>query len=333
LQGTLVMLGGSAAALLGALYGLGAAVEWRRLTSAGVRLADGLPLVPLPHILTAGIGVVLSTVIAFVGVTVFLIGLHALERLIKSKRINRHLKGRSRAVKTAAVSVKYQVRIESEEAQRLASVRSQVAEFEAIQVTTPKTDVERAALIAYKKEIETLLKEAQKHEADRLAMLERLPRLQRRAQRIAKQFHAEVRLYHWIVPALRYGPLVLGVLVGGFLVPYPIGIGLVVAGLGWLTGTKTKMTEGALRIALYISVGAGVIANGIISAPSLPIAHITTQDQRLTGPLIALTDTTWYIAGSHGVIRPIPVSHVQSGFTAPGATHSAQTFLQLIESL
>jgi hypothetical protein len=327
------MLGGSAAALLGALYGLGAAVEWRRLSNASVRLADGLPLIPLPHILTAGIGVVLSTVIAFIGVTVFLVSLHALEGLVKSQRINRHLKGRSRAVKTAALSVKYQVRIEGEEAERLASVRSQVAEFEARQVSTPKTEAERAALIAYKEEIEALLKEAQKHEADRLAMLERLPRLRRRAQRVAKQFHAEVRLYHWIVPALRYGPLVLGVLVGGFLVPYPIGIGLVVAGLAWLTGTKTKVAQGALRIFLYVSVSAGVIANGIISAPSLPIAHITLQDQRLSGPLLALTDTTWYIAGSGGVIRPIPVSHVQSGFTTPGANHSAQTFLQLIENL
>jgi len=84
-------LSGSAAALLGALYALGAAVEWRRLTLADVRVADGLPLVPLPHLLTAGISVLLSTVVAFIGVTLFLLGLHAVDQLVKSRRINRHL--------------------------------------------------------------------------------------------------------------------------------------------------------------------------------------------------------------------------------------------------
>lgn len=319
--------------MLGALYALGAAVEWRRLTLAGVRVADGLPLVPLPHVLTAGISVLLSMVVAFIGVTLFLLVLRAVDQLVESQRINRHLNRHGRVVKSKSISFKYQAKVETETANRLAKVRAMVDDFELKEISTPKTDAERAKLTAYKEEAEALLKEAEQHNADRLAMLDRIPLLQRDMEGYKKRIQIESRLYRAIVPAVRYGPLAFGIVVGGFLVPYPIGAGLVAAGLIWLAGTKTKITSVSMRLALYVVVGAGVIANGIIGAPSLASAHITTSTGPVTGRLIALTDATWYITTDRGAIQPISADRVQSGFTVPGATHRAKTFLQIIEAV
>jgi len=325
-------LGGSAAALLGALYALGAAVEWRRLTLADVRVADGLPLVPLPHVLTAGISVLLSMVIALIGVTIFLLLLRAVDRLVESRRINRHLERHSRVVRSMAISFKYQAKVETETADRLAKVRAMIGDFKPKEISAPKTDAERAELTAYKEEAEALLKEAEQHNADRLAMLDRLPRLQRNMEKYKKRIQIESRLYRMIVPAVRYGPLAFAIIVGGFLVSYPIGAGLVAAGLIWLAGTKTELPSADVRLALYIVVSVGVIANGIIGAPSLASARVTTNAGPVTGQLIALTETAWYVTTDRGAIKPIPVDRVQSGFTIPGATHHAQTLFQLVEA-
>jgi hypothetical protein len=235
-------------------------------------------------------------------------------------------------VKSKAISFTYQAKVETAAADRLAKVRAKVADFKPKEVTPPKTDAERADLTAYKEETEALLKEAEQHNADRLAMLERLPRLKRDMERYKKRVQIESRLYRMIMPAVRFGPLVFGIIVGGFLAPYPIGAGLIAAGLVWLAGTKTKLSSANIRLALYIVVGAGVIANGIIGAPSLTAAHLTTNTGRVNGQLITLTETTWYITTGRGAIRPIPTNRVRFGFTVPGATHHAQTFFQLVEA-
>lgn len=323
-------MAGSAAALLGVLYALGAAVEWRRLTLAGLRVADGLPLVPLPHILTAGISVLLSTVLALIGVTLFLLVLRAIEHIVESKRINRHLNSHGRTVKSKAVSFRHQAKVETETANRLAKVRAMINEFKPREISTPKTDAEHAELAAYKEEAEVLLREGEQHNLDRLAMLNRLPRLQRDMERYKRRIQIESRLYKTIVPAVKYGPLAFGIVVGGFFVPYPIGAGLVAAGFIWLAGTKTKFPSANIRLALYVVVGVGVVANGIVSAPSLPLAHITTNTESVTGSLIALTETTWYLTTGRGTIQPIPTDRVQSGSTVPGATHNTQTFFQFV---
>jgi hypothetical protein len=324
-------LGGSAAILLGALYALGAAIEWRRLTLADVRVADALPLVPLPHILTAGISVLLSTLLALLAVTLFLLVLRAVEELVASKRINRHLKRHTRLVKSKAVAFQYQARAETEVADRLTRIREAIDEFTPKPVSSPKTNAERQALTEYRRKVETLLSEAQQHNTERLALLDRLPRLKRDMQRYVKRLNIERRLYKAIVPLLKYGPLAFGIVIGGLVVPYPIGLGLVVAGLIWLVGTKTKTSTTTLRLALYVVVVAGVIANGILGAPSLPSAYVQTTIGPVKGRPIALTETTWYITTGGGRIQSVPVDHIRSAFTSPGAAHPVSTVLQILE--
>jgi hypothetical protein len=329
----LTTLGGSAAALLGALYALGAAVEWKRLTHAGVRVVDALPLVPLPHVLTAGISVLLSMAIAFIGVTGFLLLLRGLDQLVESRRIHRHLARYKRAMKTSTVIFRARVARATQESDRLADIRVRLAEFaeKQIEIPTPKTEEERAKLSAYSEDIKRLLEEAKLHNADRDALIASLPKLRRDAYWLVTRTRIQMTLYKQIVPTIRYGPLAFGSVVGVLFVPYPIGASLIVVGLLWALGTKINVPAQLLRATLYVVVGLGVITNGIGGAPSLPDAQLVTGAGSVHGPLIASTDTTWYITVGRGTIQPIEIDRVLSGVTVLGRVRHLQTLGRVIE--
>jgi hypothetical protein len=274
--------------------------------------------VPLPHLLSAGISLVLTTAIAFAGTTAFLFALRRLEDLLKSKRINRRLKARARAIKTMKITIAYQAEVAKEEADRILSLRRRIAEYPKIQeVPAPKTDAERNALMAFKAQGEALLEEAKKHEADRAAIVERLSAMQRRNKKLLFRVRVGHRGYRLIVPTVRYGPLVLSVVVALFI-PYPIGCALVLASLIWLISTKVKVPTRALRLSLYCIVAVGVVINGILWAPALPVASLKLRSETVEGTAIVVTDTTWYITPGHGIIRAIPASEVERGSTRLG---------------
>lgn len=312
---------------VGALYAFGAAVEWRRFARAGISVDDGLPLVPLSHLLSAGIGLVLTTALASAGVGVLLFVLRSVEALVESQRIHHYLQRHRRLLATMKVSIIHQAALATEEADRLLSLKQRVKEFPP--VTSAKTDTERQLLLA---EGQQLIAEAENLEADKSMVLQRLSVLKRSNKRQLRKVKLQHRAHRLIVPSLKYGPLTIGSVLALFAVPYPIGAALVVAGLIWWVAIKVDVSNQAIRALLFAVVAAGVAFNGIASAPALPIATLRSRTRVIEGAALVVTDTTWYITPGHGVIEKIPTTAVESGSTRPGRSYSYGTLLQIIKS-
>ena len=317
----------SAAVLLGALYGLGAAVEAARLALAQVTVIDGLALIPLPQLLTAGISLLLSTVLTFAGVYLFVAALYRLETFLKTESWRPLMARRRRAMRTKTVLLKHDVEVEKEEAQRLLTIRERVERFKEAASLGPKPPETRAALA---EEGNRLVGEAEQHQTARNEALTRLRKLRRTARFFPYRLKAEARMWKAFVWLVKFGPLAIGV-IASCLAPYPVGAALLIAGLAWFLATKAEIAY--RRLGLPVLVSASVVVNGLIGVSPLPTAEVVTNSGEFRGPLISLTDATWYVGSPGGIIRPIPSDRVQSGVTRAVSVAPTKTLLQLVVSV
>jgi hypothetical protein len=325
-RATLGTVSASAAALLGALYGLGAVVESIKLANAGVSVADGLSLVPLPDLLTAGIGLLLSTVLAFVGVSLFIGGLYRLEAFLEDEGWRPLLAKRKRRRSTTIMLIHHAVKVEKAEAARLMTLRDRVNRFpqEADQSTTPEA---RAAMAEVGK---NLVEEAQQQQVSQAETLRRLQKWQRHTKWYPRQLKAELTLLRAFLQFVRFGPLAIGTVVG-IVAPYPVGAAVFIAGAAWSVATKLKLTY--KRLGLSVLVSTSVLLNGLMGVAPLPIAAVRTTDETLRGSLVALTDATWYVGTAPGVIRPVRSDRVQVGIVRSQTAAGPESLWQIVESV
>jgi hypothetical protein len=324
----LAALSASAAVLLGALYGLGAAIEAARFAKAHVAALDALPLVPLPHLLTSGITLLLSTLLAASLVVLFLAGLYRLRRALAQQVWKPVLLKRKRKRTTRLMQIHHERDLATEEAERLTTLKTRVNEFAAEPFVPPTNDAERESARLRLEQGQKLIAEAGEQQETRAAALAHLKRLQRRLRLYPHMLKGELIIFRTFVLSIKYGPLSVALVAACFL-PYPIGISLVLAGTLWRVALLIDDVRYVL-LGLSALVSIGVITNGIISVPRLPIAQVRTDSGLLTGTLIALTDSTWYLGTPNGAIRPIPADQVREGFVRPVASPSTSSLGDLV---
>ena len=312
--------------MLGLLYGLGAAVESARLADAHVAVLDGLPLVPLPHLLTVGIGLLFSTVVSLAVVTVFVLLLRRIERWVSGDSFRTFIQRRRRTIDTRLFRIKSEIRSQRDAVSHQREVVQRIKDIGSTKFPTSVTTTEKAELLAT---IEGLKDEAEHFDERVEETTLRFRRFQRRWKIVKRRNRADVRLLHGILFCVKYGPLFSAIVVGFFLLPPAVAIGLMLSGIVWRVGLHFETRS--LLLTLYVIVSIGVIANGLINVKSLPIAYVTTTNGSFHGRLVALTDTAWYIADPDGVIRSISTDRVQSGFTVSVSAPRVRTLFQLVE--
>jgi hypothetical protein len=317
-------LAGSAALLLGLLYGLGAAVESRRLANAHVSVLDALPQIPLPHLLGEGIGLALRSFVALIIVTIVVLGLTWAERYLEPLRqaIRRH----TRIVRSLAVRVNANLSAVQADVGARQKLEADVIEVQRLlpELTeTPATESERQEMLAKLADAQRVLVEYRESTDTPDVLLKRVNEAKRANRRMLLRLRAQALGFRFIVKSVRWGPLLVGVALSLVVAPAPVGVALIAAGLLWRLDPFENLRP--LLLSLYVIIAAGVIVNGVIWVPPLPTAHVVTARKTYSGPLVSLTDSTWYIAITDRGVAVVPASNATSAGYVSGSASPEPT--------
>jgi hypothetical protein len=328
LRAVTAALSASAALLLGALYGLGAIVEARRLAVAHTSIADVLPQVPLPHLLAEGIGLLIGTLIVLAAITLVVLALLRLETQLEPWLASQRV--RSREIRSKLAVTSGQLHEMKDEAASLARVVEEVRRVEADPPDTspPTTEAELAERIRVKSELEALLVEAKDHESRRSELLSRIETLKSEHDRYARKVKLGNVPFRVFARGLRWGPLTVGIVVGIFVRP-ALAASLVIAGLVWTLHRRTDVRK--LLLALYFIVVAGFLIGHIVDVPPLPNARVNTDSGTYSGTLLLATETRWYLAGPHGGVTAIDSTRVLSASYSSPQTQGPESLFDLVE--
>lgn len=315
--------------LLGSLYGLGAAVEARRLARAHVSIADVLPVVPLPHLLAEGIGLLIESLLILGVTTLVVVGLIQLEKRLDPYLESRKLRQRTIRSRTAAIWGEIrQLQAESAALAKTAEDGRRVI-ANPPKVEPPKTQAERAAVLKLSAEMNQLLEDTRNYEPRIQDLDKRTKALARRHKRYIWQVRLGNLPFKVFARSLRWGPLTLAV-VGSLFVTPILAASFLTGALVWSTHRHTQIRS--LLLILYCIVAVGFLTDRIIRVPPLPVAHVTTANRSYEGTLALMTDSTWYVAAAGRAVLPIPASRNVEGSYVSAPSNHFKTVADLIEA-
>jgi len=328
LKAVAAALGASAALLLGARYGLGAAVEARRLSIARVSIADLLPQVPLPQMLAEGIDLLIGSLFVVAITTLVVIALlhleTRLEPFLESQR------RRSRTVKSRMATTWGHIRSLQAESKALAKTAEDTRNVIANppEVEPPTTPEQHEALLEKKAELDQLLVDARSYKTRLRDLDTRVKEADRQHRRFGRQVRLANVPFKVFAKALRWGPLCVALVAGLFVTPV-LAASFVTAGLVWRLSRHTDLR--VLLVTLYAIIVLGYVTDRIIYVSPLPKAEVTTESGIYRGTLALTTGSTWYLAAAHEVVRAIPASRIRTARYNSIRGSGGETVANLIE--
>ncbi len=319
----LAALGSSAAFLLGALYGLGAAVEARRLHFAHVSIADVLPQVPLTQLLTDGIGLLMESLVVLLLTSLTVVGLVTLE-----KRLDPYLDKQRRRMRTVLSRQAYvsgqvrELKAESKALDRIAS------EAEAVQKNPPHpvpptTAADISSMRAQQAHLEQLLADAQGYQPRAEDLKRRTTELGHELDDLKRQVRLGSLPFKVFAKTLRWGPVVMA-LASSALVPLPLAASFWISALIWRLGRHTQIR--VLLVVFYIVLTVGFVTDRVLYTSRLPIVTVTTRVGTFSGTLVLIADSTWYVAATDHVLRAFPASNVVTSTVKPATQDHGESF-------